>query len=387
MGDGAEGIHIREIVCALRALGHDVEVTALAGDPTQPAVAKSARVRGLRKFIPAFGYEIAELAYNEVGYRQLCAAIDRFRPDVIYDRYNCYSTAALRAARRKALPLLLEVNAPVAYERSVYDHLPLKFPRLAQRYERRIFNEADRLIVVSTPLKHHVVGTAGTDPEKIVILPNGANPDVFRPCDGEPIRRRYGLGDRLVVGFVGILRPWHGVDLLLRAFRQLRDQRLPVHLLIVGDGPIEDQLRSEAHQLGLATDVTITGRVTHTDVVGHVAAMDVCVSPHATFYASPMKLVEYMAMQKAVVAPAMDNIRDLVEADRTGLLFEPQDSDALAAAIGRVLTDAQLRSDLARRARRSVITRFNWRHNAEQLVESAQSLLSKSTRSRATRLV
>jgi glycosyltransferase involved in cell wall biosynthesis len=108
--------------------------------------------------------------------------------------------------------------------------------------------------------------------------------------------------------------------------------------------------------------------------------MDVCVSPHATFYASPMKLVEYMAMQKAVVAPAMDNIRDLIDHDRTGILFEPRDPHALAAAMARALSDTQLRCDLGQRARQSVIARFNWRHNAAHVVETAQSLLAEHAR-------
>jgi len=375
MADGAEGIHIREMVKALRGLGHEVRVVALAGDPTQPATARVSRVSALRRLIPGFAYELAELAYNVVGYRRIMKEARTFRPDVIYDRYNSYSTAALRAARRLKRPLLLEVNSPVAYERSVYEHLQLKFPSLARWYERTILEGADRIFVVSTPLERHLVNTLGIDSRRITVLPNGADPAVFAPRDGGAVRRRYGLGHHTVIGFVGILRPWHGVDLLLDAFHAVRRSHPDLHLLIVGDGPIQPQLESRARDLGLAGAATFTGRLAHADVVAHVDAMDVAVSPHATFYASPMKILEYMAMGKAVVAPAMDNIRDIVTDGETGLLFQPERVDALATVMQRLVDDETLRRTLGKNARRSVMEQFNWRHNAERVATHARELL------------
>jgi glycosyltransferase involved in cell wall biosynthesis len=382
MGDGAEGIHIREIVRALRAIGHDVQVEALAGDPmaAQGASPSRSRVSSLRRLIPASAYECAELGYNIVGYRRVMAAVRRFRPDVIYDRYNTYSTAAWRAARAAKLPLLLEVNSPMVYERSEYENLPLKFPRLAARYERSIFNGADRIFAVSTPLQRYLVDELNIDERKIVVLPNGADPDVFVPADGETTRRRYHLEGQTVVGFVGILRPWHGVDLLLGAFAELRRHRPSTHLLLVGDGPIEEQIAAQARDLGLATAVTLTGRLTHPEVVSHVAAMDICVSPRATFYASPMKILEYLAMGKAVVAPDMDNIRDIISHGRTGILFAPQSASAMGDALRRLVDDDHLRRALGEEGRRSVIERFNWRSNASRIVAEAEELVRARSR-------
>ena len=375
MADGAEGIHIREIVRALRNLGHEVHVEALAGDPTLPAApTRTSRLKLVRQLIPDAAYEVAEIGYNVVGTRRLLTAVSRFRPDVIYDRYNAYSTAALNTARRRGLPLLLEVNAPVAYERTVYEHLQLKLGGLARRYEKRIFTGADRIFAVSTPLKRHLVETVGISPEKIVVLPNGADPDVFVPGRGrEDIRERYGWQSAFVIGFVGILRPWHGVDLLLDAFVQVRTQNPDTHLLIVGDGPLQAELEARARNLGLAGAVTFTGRLRHDDVVRHIAAMDVAVSPHATFYASPMKILEYMAMGVPVVAPAMENIRDIVD-EATGVLFEANRSDALSASLQRLMTEDSFRQQLGRSARQRICERFNWRTNAQIVVDHARAL-------------
>jgi glycosyltransferase involved in cell wall biosynthesis len=385
MADGAEGIHIREIISALRGLGHEVRVVALSGDPTAPAAAKQAsKVASLRRLIPGPAYELAELGYNLVGYRRIMAGIREFKPDVIYDRYNSYSTAATRAARRTGLPLILEVNSPVAYERSVYENLQLKFHALAQRYERRIMAAADRIFAVSTPLKQHLVERVGVDDAKVRVLANGADPERFAPGkSGDDVRRRHGIGTHTVIGFVGILRPWHGVDLLIDAFARLRAGHPAVHLLIVGDGPIEQELAARARSLGLEGAVTFTGRLAHADVVAHVAAMDITVSPHATFYASPMKLLEYMAMGKAVVAPAMDNIRDMIDDGRTGLLFESGSVDALQGAIEALIRDAGLRSALGESARARVIERFNWRYNAQAVVDAATECVRARAASRS----
>jgi glycosyltransferase involved in cell wall biosynthesis len=380
MGDGAEGVHIREIVRALRTLGHQVEVVALTGDPTVASQTRISRVNALRRVIPGAAYELAELGYNLVGYRRLLSAIRQFRPEVIYDRYNSYSTAALKAARRAGLPLLLEVNAPVAYERSVYEHLQLKFPRLARRYERTICSGADQVFAVSTPLKEYLVQTIGVEAGKIVVLPNGVDPDDFAPADGSEVRRHYGIEDRMVIGFVGILRPWHGLDLLLDAFQQLRHTLPTAHLLIVGDGPIQAEVDAQVRRLGIDAAVTITGRIPHGRVAPHVAAMDVCVSPHATFYASPLKILEYMAMGKAVVAPALDNLRDLVQDDVTGALFEAGNARSLEARLRQLLGDESLRLALGRRARRKVVEHHSWSHNARCIIERACALLGHGQR-------
>jgi glycosyltransferase involved in cell wall biosynthesis len=146
-------------------------------------------------------------------------------------------------------------------------------------------------------------------------------------------------------------------------------QRDDLHLLIVGDGPSRAPIEREAASRGLADRVTITGRQSHEAVRGFVAAMDVTVSPRATFYASPMKIVEYMSMGKTIVAPDMENIRDLVTGEVNAVLFTPESSRALADVLRRVLADAELRRRLGDAARATVLARRTWLHNAHAVVE------------------
>jgi len=379
LADGAEGIHIREMIHALRELGHEVRVCALVGERSQcnaghtRAANKWARIGRL---LPGFAYEIAELGYNIVGRRVLAANLRAFSPDFIYDRYNSYSTAASTVAHRAGIPLLLEVNAPIALERTEFDGPRLSWPRLAARFERHICGMASHIFAVSSPLRDFLVTQRDVAIDKITVLPNGADPNAFDPhLDGTMVRNRFGFKDRTVIGFVGILRPWHGIELLFDAFSKLNPDGNNLHLLFVGDGPIEADLRSQTRALGLADRVTFAGRVAHQDVAACIAAMDIAVSPRATFYASPMKILEYMAMGIPVVAPRMPNILDICRDGIDAVLFEPENAESLEHAIRHILGDRSLAERIGAAARATIDSRLNWKRNAEAVIECASRLL------------
>jgi glycosyltransferase involved in cell wall biosynthesis len=360
LGDGAEGIHIRAIVDAWRESGHDVLVSALVGaenDPSEPTES-AARWARVKRRIPRALYEWAEIGYNAVGLARLLRAGHGFRPDFIYDRYVTFDAAAVVAARVLGCPVVVEANAPLAFERARYE--TLRYPRLARWFERRILSGADLAVVVSTPLKSHFE-RIGVPAAKIRVLPNGADPRRFRPeIDGAETRRRHGLADSVVVGFSGSLRDWHGVDLLLEAVARAAARAPALRVLVVGDGPLRGELEREARDPRLAGRVAFAGRVSHELMPEHLAAMDIPVSPRATFYASPMKVLEYMATGRAPVAPRMANLEDIVEDGADGLLFVPESVDDLAGAIARLALDADLRRALGRAARAKVVRERNW---------------------------
>ena len=371
LGDGAEGIHVSSMVNAFRALDHDVLVSALIGGRTNVSTARTRALTQVRRAMPLAVYEALELGYSIVGRRWLAGAIAEWKPDFIYERYTLFNYAGVSAAGRARIPLVLEINAPLAYERAAYERLALK--RLARRAERQICSKADLTIAVSTPLKDYLVGE-GVAPERVLVVPNGADPAVFKPDAeaGLAIRSRYGIpADAIVIGFAGILRPWHGVDLVVRALARIRtpgDGR--VFLLIVGDGPSRGDIERIAADAGVRDRVVVTGRVPHDDIPQYLAAFDIGVSPRATFYASPMKVPEYMAAGAAVVAPDMPNLRDLVTDGTTGLLFAPEDLDALTASLQTLIADASRRRQLARAARAAIVERRTWRHNAAAVLRN-----------------
>jgi glycosyltransferase involved in cell wall biosynthesis len=367
LGDGAEGIHVAEIVKAFRQLGHDVRVLSLIGEATNTTSKAQSRWARLARLMPGFVYEFGEMAYNLHGYVSLSRAVQEFRPDFIYDRYVSYNYSAVGTGRRYGLPVILEVNSPYSFQKQTFDET-LYFKHVLRFFERRICRDATRVVVVSTPLKKFLV-SIGVPTERIVVMPNGTDPDVFHPdIDGQPIRQQYGLEGKIVIGFCGILRPWHGLELLIQAFAEAVQSRTDLHLLIVGDGPIRAEFEGLLRDRGLDRYVTITGRQPHERVRLFVAAMDIAVSPRATFYASPMKILEYMGMAKAIVAPDMENIRDILTHMHDGLLFRAEDAGSLAKSLQYLIGDAARRARLGQTARRKIEAQRTWLHNAQEVI-------------------
>ena len=338
---GAKGasIHVRELTRALHALGHDVRIASPRRGGERPA-----------------GFDVP--VDDELP--------DDFEPDAIYERYSLNSTAGLRAAAERGIPLLLEVNAPLADEQARYRRL--EDGDAARRVERRMIRATTRLIAVSGGIERWLLD-AGADPERVTVIANGVDIERFRPLDGAAMRARLGLHGRRVVGFVGSLKPWHDVATLIRALALLP---LKPHLLVVGDGPERERLERRAARLDVPA--TFTGAIAHDEVPAHLAALDVAVAPYAAddrFYFSPLKLAEYLAAARPVAAADIGDIRHCIRHGETGSLYPPGDADALAAAIGDLLHDRARAEALGAAGREHVRAAHTWEANAHAVVELA----------------
>lgn len=374
MADGGEGVHIRAMIDAFRARGHEVRVLAPGGDTVADPGAVTSRTAASRWLsrVPAALVEVGEVAYGVAdGWRARIAARE-FRPHLIYARHAAYTVAPLRAAAAAGVPLLLEVNSPLALERSGDELRPLRLAAVARRQERRAFAGADHLLAVSTPLAQWIRQQGITTP--VAVVPNGIHPDAWRDLpDGAAARARLGLApDAVVVGFVGFIRAWHGVEELLRAAGVVATATgKKLQVLVVGDGPALADLRRTGAGLAAPATVHFTGRVAHAQVAGMLAAMDIAVSPRSTFYACPLKLIEYMAAGTAVLASHADNILDVLEPERDGLTFTAGDDAALAGALRRLVESAELRQRLGTAARERALHELTWDGNARRVEEIA----------------
>jgi glycosyltransferase involved in cell wall biosynthesis len=357
-----QSVHVEELVAALRALGHEVLVVGPSFYEESRFGSESSRVARLRRLLPGPAQELAELAYNVPAYRRLRRACDGFRPDVIYERYNLYYLAGHWLARRTSLPYLLEVNSPLAAERSAYGGLALQ--RLAHRLERAVWRSATHALPV-TGVLGEIMQQAGVDPSRVHVIPNGIVLDRFPQAEPRP------PGAVTSLGFVGFVRDWHGMDALLRS---MAADKLPLTLTLVGDGPARPGLERLAAELGIAERVTFTGLLEHPLIPAAVAGFDIALQPKVTPYASPLKIFDYMAAGRAIVAPDQPNIREVLEHERTALLFDPAQEGALWQAITRLARDPGLRARLGAAARRELEARdYTWHGNANRVTRLAQA--------------
>lgn len=368
-----QSVHIDELVRALREIGHEVRVVGPSQHARSDFGADAGLTARLRQAVPGSVYELLELAYNFPAFWRLAKAYWAMKPDVLYERYSLFLLAGLWLRRLFGVPLLLEVNAPLADERRRFDDLRLK--ALADWAEGTVWRGGDRVLPVTGVLADHL-RAKGVRPERITVVPNGVGPEFLAPpIDTVDAQQRLGITAKVVLGFVGFMRPWHGLDRVIDFIADAgRDAGL--HLLLIGEGPARPALEAQAKLRGIADCVTFTGIVGRDRIVEHIAAFDIALQPDVVSYASPLKLFEYMALGRAVIAPDTANIREVIRHGENALLFDPAHSETFRAALTELCHDARLRQRLGRAARETILRDgFTWARNASRVATMALDLL------------
>jgi glycosyltransferase involved in cell wall biosynthesis len=364
-----QAVHIDELIHAFRELGHDIIVVAPPGFERSSLGHEPRLFAWIKRRLPTALYELIELSYNVPAYLRLRRALRRTKPDLIYERHGLFLVAGTLLGRRSGIPVFLEVNSPLAYERAAFGGLGLK--RLASRMEIWAWRHATHVLPVSQVLAN-IVGAAGVPADRISLVPNGINPDFLRGYCAETTKTALGLAGKTVLGFTGFMRTWHGLDAVLEILAQPGTPS-SLHLLLIGDGPARPALEQQAALLNVRHRVTFAGLIERLDVAKLVAAFDIAIQPKVVEYASPLKLFEYMAAGKAIVAPDQANIREILAPDADAILFDPARPDDMARAILRLAADPALRERLGTAARLTIdARRLTWRANAERITALAQ---------------
>jgi glycosyltransferase involved in cell wall biosynthesis len=391
LGTKGASAHVRGLVTALQAEGHEVFVLASnIGDEAS-------------EFFPLlqvpFGSTVMELL-DSLKNEEVCQGtrlakdlrnllyslslelqgrlmLQEFGPDVIYERHCLFSTAGRELAQYFKIPLILEVNAPLVLEQQKMRGLSL--PLVARTAERLVLAGADHVVVVSQKLRKYMADL-GVSPDRLSVIPNAADPDLFGPAaKASPLRQSLGWENKFVVGFVGSMKPWHGVDVLLQALSLLGGAASPFRLLLVGSGPEQENLQAQAERMGLSDAVHMPGAIPHHRVPECLHAMDLTVAAYAADadeYFSPVKLFEYMAMALPVVAARLGQVSDVIEPERTGWLYTPGDASELAGLILRLSTEPELCHTVGTAARERVMNEYTWRHNALRVLGIAEDLIA-----------
>jgi glycosyltransferase involved in cell wall biosynthesis len=325
--------------------------------------------------------ELVRLNYNEQLHDDIERHWSQWRPDFVYHRYSLFNYVGPALRARYGVPYVCEYNGPLTWVQRNWDDRPLQLEGLAERIERLNMSASDLVVVVSRPLVQEAV-SRGARPERVLVNPNGVDPDRYAPhVSGAEVRRRYGLDDALVVGFIGTIGPWHGVEKLVEAAALLqedaRDQVLGrLRFLVIGDGVRMGEVRNRIREAGLGDRVILTGLVPQEQGPAHLAACDILASPHvpnpdgSEFFGSPTKLFEYMAMGRAIVASELAQIGEVLEHGVTAYLVPPADPAALAAGIRALALDAALRGRLANNARAIAVREHTWDAHSRRILEA-----------------
>jgi glycosyltransferase involved in cell wall biosynthesis len=287
---------------------------------------------------------------------------------LIHAASNSYNAlSALTAARELGIPAIYEVRGLYEEVRRSKNpaHAQTKQYAFASHLETLAANEADHVIAITDGLKDTLVGR-GVSADSITVVPNGVDTQRFRPLPrDEDLARRYGLEDKIVIGYLGSLNWYEGHELLFEAFATLHERHPDVRLLVVGSGARLATLQRLRTRLGLEDEILMPGSVPFEEIESYYSIVDIApvtrLSSPVTESVSPLKPFEAMAMGKTVVSSDVAIMTEIVDDGRTGLLFRKGDADSLVETLERLVVDPDLRDRLGAQAREWVVAERDWR--------------------------
>jgi glycosyltransferase involved in cell wall biosynthesis len=374
--------HQRESILAFRKLGHEVLPVVLGG--TEPAVVdthilglskKSKNLTGFKKIIPICLWnalkDLKLLKHDKKAGRQLERAILDFKPDIIYERGEYLQDSGVKMATKHGITHVLEVNSPVVEEMAAFEG-PDLLRFLGHSKESRKLNGTGHVIAVSSSMKGYLQEYYSCK-KPVHVAPNAINPEKeqFNPETVFHIRSNFPEGTK-IIGFVGSLFPYHGVDRLIEAFAEVVKHEPNTHLMVVGDGEIRQALQSQARNLLPVGSYTFTGKIPHAAVMNYIKAFDVAVMPSSNWYGSPIKIFEYGLTGAPIVVPDKAPLRDVMVHQKHGLLVSDNSQD-LTEALLFMLRNSEAAKEMGSCFRDKILQHHTWTNQASGILSAVLS--------------
>jgi glycosyltransferase involved in cell wall biosynthesis len=303
--------------------------------------------------------------------------------DLVYERNGLYNSGLAMACQRLGIPYVVFFEADQIMELDIVGRPLTGLLRWrARQLLRYNLSVADCVVCVSDVGRQHLVEEWGISAHKIVVFPNAVNVEKFK-ANAEwrtKIRSQLGLETNPLIIFVGNFFHWHDVVTLLDAFALLVVSHPDARLVLVGDGEQRQAMMQKTDELGLSAMVQFTGAVPHAEVPHYIAAADIAVVPYPPMqqkmWLSPLKLFEYMASGKAIVASSIGQLTDVIQDGENGLLVPPGDVFALAEALKKLIGDAGLNSKLSAQAREDAERKYSWESYLSRLESVFDAVIS-----------
>jgi glycosyltransferase involved in cell wall biosynthesis len=375
-GDGAEGIHIGEIVSAFESLGHQIKLAGPWAKKKKLGLSRSqanlATPKNSFQWLLLFK-QTAELLYNAVCFLRVFLWALWFRPAFMYERYSAFNCGGILAAALLKLPVVLEVNATYAGKFGCRFHA--YYPNALKFCEKTSLTNASVVVVVSNALRTCVI-EQGVVTNRILVLPNAINELKCKRAEqaaeqNRPkLRTNLGIESDFVIGFVGSLRRWHGIDFLIQAIPDIIQACPSAQFLIIGSGEMEADFKDFVKRQKLAKKIILHPAVNHDAVFDYLSIMTIGLMPDSNQFGSPMKILEYMSMGVVPVAPDLAPIHEIVEDRVNGMIFKQRNQMEFVDVISTMYNDPEMRLSFAKNGIEYVKSHRLWRINAEKTLEA-----------------
>lgn len=372
---------MREMITAFEEEGCEVLPVIMGGIDNPPEEKTDGRESRTKSFFKKVLSEniwrslkdLNLLRFDKKAGRKLEESILQFRPDMIYERCNYMQLSGIKMAKKHAVFHAMELNSPYIEQRRFLSKSHSFLEGYAEKKEQKQLEGTDLPLAVVGPLKKYFSNKYNIDSDKFLVTHDAFNKDniLLNQDRRQEIINRYGLSDKIIIGFVGSIFEWHGLDKLIKAFQKLPYDN--VKLLIVGYGSYMNDLIELVEALGLEEDVIFTGRVPKTEVFNYISLMDICTAPDAAWYQSPVKIFEYGAMGKPIIAPDTEAVREIMDPGEDGILTDSTVTN-IRKGLTYFLKNKEKALKMGKQFQRKVLNDYTWKNNARKVLAAKERI-------------
>lgn len=382
MSPSGSGTHMREMIAAFRNEQCEVLPVVMGGGDNPPEETLNKHQSGSKQFLKNLLSKrvwrtVKDLNLLRFDYftaaKRIEKAIKKFNPDFIYERCYYLQLSGIKMAKKYGLPHVLEINSPFVDQANFLGKSKSYFENYARYIEKKQVHETDLPLAVVGPLKEYFAKRHNVPRDKFLITHDAFNPKNIQlnTSDQKKIQEQYQLFDKKVIGYIGSIFEWHGLDKLIRAFDEMKISGAKV--LIVGYGAYMTTLMKLAKNLAVEDDIIFTGRVPKEIIFNYIDIMDICVAPNAAWYQSPVKIFEYGAMGKPILGPDTEAVREVMIPDEDGILVEPS-INHIKAGLRQLLKDPERAKQMGLNFRKKVLQEYTWGKNAKKVLNKIEKL-------------
>jgi len=363
-GHKGDSIHVGELASSLANLGNEVFLI----------VAKCPKASIFPETQNIHYYE--NIKRGNISTLLYCLQVGKDQnAEVIYERRFSPKMGAT-LSRLLGIPLIVEINGLVEEEARMTRTLkeePLLVSSTKKKMRKRFFEKAKRIVAVSEGIKRGLHEQYNIPLEKIDVVPNGANIEILKPMDQTACQKRLRLDiENKYICFVGNLVPWQGVETIIDSAPIVLQSFSTVKFLIVGDGISRSALESKVKALGLSNAFVFAGSIPYTEVSQYINSSEICLAPftkerNEITGLSPLKIFEYLACEKPIVASDVRGIKDIIVPCNCGIAVKPDNPSELAGGIIKLLSDDKLREEMGRRGKKLIEEKYTWESVASRI--------------------
>lgn len=365
------GTHMREMIAAFETLGHKVDFLiaghqTIAAEEAQGSNTRKPLVKRVLKFlIPRLVWETLKdlqlIRIDSANAHRLNQLVGEFEPDVIYERSHYGMVGGIAVANNRGIHHILEVNSPNVEERIKLSGKSL-LTRRAARKDQWAYSNTDHVLAVSTYLAKHL--DIHNIAKKWSVTPNAIRLGQQQESTLNVTRPSLSIDESAVLlGFVGSIFPWHGVDLIVDAVANFHKQGRNVQAMIVGDGEIRQELKEKSVSHGIKDKIHFVGSVPHRDTFAYTQLCDILILAKSHSYGSPVKIFEYALAQKPCIVPNTSPVTEVFVHERDGWVVD-SNLNSIVSAIESIIDSPEKAEKCAQQWNNKVTSKHTWQANA-----------------------